>query len=105
MPSERPTLAPTSKAPMSPGPGAFQHLLDQRKSLADMVARGQLRHHTAVARMNLDLAVKAVGQQPALTVVDSHAGLVTGRFYTQYPHQLANPFPKMAAIICQQRRK
>ena len=43
---------------------------------------GELRHHAAEFRMQLDLAVQRIPQQPPLTVVNGHPGLVAGRFDT-----------------------
>ena len=43
--------------------GIGKHLSRQRQRAADVVARGQLRHHTAVVGVHRDLAVKRLRQQ------------------------------------------
>jgi len=64
-------------------PGLGQGLAHQRQQLAHVVAAGQLGHHAAVVRVQLDLAVQGVGQQALagrlrLPAQQGHAGLVAG---------------------------
>ncbi len=40
-----------------------QDLADQRKDPADMVARGELGHHTAVLGVHLDLRVQRLAEE------------------------------------------
>ena len=59
--------------------GIGQGLADQREDMADMIARGELGHDTAVACVQRDLAVQPVGEQPARARIDGNARLVAGR--------------------------
>lgn len=51
--------------------GIGKHLITQRQQFANMVARGQLRHHTAVVCMHINLAEQCMRQQPTLAVVEA----------------------------------
>ena len=57
-----------------------QDLARERQHAADVVAAGQLGHHTAIGLVHVDLAVKRVRQQArqglARGLHQSHAGLV-----------------------------
>ena len=55
-----------------------QYLVDQLRGLADVIARGQFRHHAAVLCVQVDLAVQTLGDDSARRVVDGDAGLVAG---------------------------
>ena len=46
-----------------------------------MVTGGDLRHDTAVHRVQVDLTVQRVGQQPFFRAIQGHAGLVAAGFY------------------------
>ena len=67
-------------------PGLGEDALDQRQQAPDVVAGGQLRHHAAVSRVQRDLGVQRVRQEPRLAVVDGHAGLVAGGFDAEDAH-------------------
>ncbi|MNT17259.1 hypothetical protein D3C72_1523990 [compost metagenome] len=49
--------------------GLFQHLAQQRQHALDVVAGGQLGHHTAIDAVQVDLTEQRVGQQAAFAVV------------------------------------
>ncbi len=51
-----------------------------------MVTGRQLRHHTAVTRMQIDLAVQGMAQQAAVSGVQGHRGFITGGFDTEHDH-------------------
>ena len=59
---------------------------DQRQQLADVIPRSELRHHAAIRRMQRNLAVQDVSQQPPLPVVYRDRAFVTGGFDAQHPH-------------------
>ncbi|CAI8408748.1 MAG: Uncharacterised protein [Halieaceae bacterium] len=63
-----------------------QHLINQRQGFTHVVTAGQLGHHTAVLRVNVDLGVQCVRQQTPLGVIQRHPGLITAGFYAQYLH-------------------
>ena len=67
--------------------GIGKHLITQRQQFANMVARGQLRHHTAVVCMHINLAEQCMRQQPTLAVVEGNAGFITGGFNTENQHK------------------
>ena len=58
----------------------LQHLAGERQHAADMVARGQFRHHAAVFGVHRHLGMQGVGEQAALGVVERDAGFVAGGF-------------------------
>ena len=65
------------------GAGRLRHRrLDQRQRLANMIPARELRNHTAIIGVQLDLAIQLVREDPLLIVVDRDPGLVTGTFYT-----------------------
>ena len=43
-------------------PGLCQHLIAERQEFANVIARGQFRHHPAVIRMHIDLTEQCVRQ-------------------------------------------
>ena len=63
-----------------------QHLRDERHHLADVIARGQLRHHPAILDVHVHLAVQGVREQATLAIAQRDPRLVTGRFDSQYQH-------------------
>ena len=69
-----------------------QDIARQRHHAADVVARRQLRHHTAVSRMHLDLAVERLGQKPRRFARQGfhqrHASLVARRFESEHFHRV-----------------
>ena len=94
------TEAPTSSAPAEPRAGGVGDEIDildpavrlrergagKRQQAADVVARGELRHHAAVERVQLHLRVQRVGEQPVARVVQRHAGLVAGSLDAEDQH-------------------
>ncbi len=68
------------------GAGLGQQLAQQRHSAPQVIARGQLRHHAAVWRVQADLAVQRVAEQAALAVVQAKAGFVAGSFEAKDQH-------------------
>ncbi len=70
--------------------GVGQGLPHQWQQLADVVAAGQLRHHTTVFGVQGDLAVDRMGAQGRAAgqvgVIHRHAGLITGRFDAKDSH-------------------
>ena len=64
----------------------MQHGLDKGDKPAHVVAGGEFRHYTPVYRMHIHLAVQSVGKQPPFRIVDGNTCLITGGFYTEYPH-------------------
>lgn len=60
---------------------ALQHLLQERQRALDVVARGELRHDSAVGLVHCHLRVQSVRQQPARpAVIERDARLVAGAF-------------------------
>ena len=62
-----------------------QHFLRQRQHTANMVAAGQLRHHTAIGTVHFNLAVQRMAEQGghALSIRHAHqghAGFIAGGF-------------------------
>jgi hypothetical protein len=51
-----------------------------------VVPRGQLRHHTAVSRVQIDLRMDTVRQHAALRIEHGHAGFIAGRLDPEYAH-------------------
>ena len=60
--------------------GLGQHLTDQGQHALDVVTRGQLRDHTAIDAVQVDLTEQCVRQQTTLTVIQCDAGFVAGGF-------------------------
>ena len=67
-----------------------QHRVGQRQHPANVVAAGQLGHHTAIGLVHLDLAVQRMAQQPGHTVAagvhQGHTGFVARRFNAEDSH-------------------
>ena len=74
-----------------PAASLIQDLLHQRQSALDMVAAGQLRHHTAIGLVQIYLAVQGMRQQPwpgpTRGVDQGNTRFVATRFDTQYTHE------------------
>jgi ABC-type multidrug transport system fused ATPase/permease subunit len=68
-----------------------QHRLDQRHEPADVIARREFRHHAAVARVQVDLRMQPVREQPRRRVVDGDAGFVAGGFDAEDAHGIVRP--------------
>jgi hypothetical protein len=51
-----------------------------------VIARGELRDHSAVGFMHRHLRVQVVGEQSLVSIVDGEPGLVAGSFDAQHPH-------------------
>ena len=51
-----------------------------------MVTGGKLRHHSAIGRMQIDLTVQTLGEQPPLGVEKGYACFVAGGFDAEYAH-------------------
>ena len=49
--------------------GLGQHLTNQGQHSLDVISGCQLRHHTAISAVQVDLTEQCIGQKPALTVV------------------------------------
>ncbi len=56
----------------------FQGLVDHRRNRLQMLARGNLRHHTAVTGMDIDLGGDDIGQDLAAVADDGGGSFVTG---------------------------
>ena len=67
--------------------GVAEDLTNQGQQAAQMVARSDLRHHAAIDRVQVNLAVQVMRKQAILGAVDSNPGLVTTGFNTQYVHR------------------
>jgi hypothetical protein len=52
-----------------------------------MVSGGYFRDHSAVARVQIDLAVHTVGQQAPIRVIQRHARFVAAGFDPEYTHK------------------
>ncbi len=63
--------------------GVGEHPVHQGQQATQVVPRGQLGHHAAIAGVQGDLAVHGVGQQPAFRVVDGGRRLVAAGLDTQ----------------------
>ncbi len=61
----------------------LQHLAGERQDAADMVARGEFRHHAAVFGVHRHLGMQGVRKQAALRVVERNAGFIAGGFDSQ----------------------
>ncbi|MNV49121.1 hypothetical protein D3C71_1410640 [compost metagenome] len=66
----------------------LQHLFGQGQHTADVVAAGQLRHHTAIGAVHFDLAVERMAQQlrHSATLLRTHQGhtrFIARRFDSQ----------------------
>ncbi len=66
--------------------GLVEYRLHQRQQHADVIARGNLRHHAAIDGVRVDLAVKRVRHQALARAVQRDPGLVTAGFYSQNVH-------------------
>ena len=62
---------------------AFQRGLHQRQQFANVIARGQFRHHATVAGMQFDLTVQLVRQQTLHCVINGHTRFITTGFDAQ----------------------
>jgi hypothetical protein len=51
-----------------------------------MVAGSNFRHHAAVFRMDMGLGIERMREQTTIAVINGDAGLIAGRFNTQYAH-------------------
>ena len=60
--------------------GLGQGRLDHRQEALDVLARGELRHHPAVAAVQLDLAEDAIRHEAFFAVVERNRRLVAGGF-------------------------
>ncbi len=73
-------LDPPARAPEQ-GPG-------ERHQAAHMVARGELRHHSAVGLVHVHLRVHGMGEQPPRRgVIQRHPGLVAGGLDAEDQHR------------------
>jgi hypothetical protein len=61
-----------------------------------MIPTRELGHHAPVLSMNIHLRIQRIREQAVIGVVERHAGLVTARFYSQYPHFI---FLKLASLV------
>ena len=68
------------------GPGRRRDLLDQRHEPPDVIAGRKLGHDAAVARVQVDLRMEAMGEQAPGRVEDGHAGLVAGGLDAEDAH-------------------
>ena len=71
-------------------PGFLHHLPRKGQHAADVVARGELRNHTTVCAMHVDLAVQGLAAQARnaldISLDQSHASFVARRFDAQKNH-------------------
>ena len=63
-----------------------QRPLHHRCETAHVIARGQLRHHAAVAAMQFDLTVKFFPDDAVAALIDGNTSLVAGSLNAQYAH-------------------
>jgi hypothetical protein len=68
------------------GAGLAEHFFQQRDHAADVIARGQLGHHTAVFAVHGDLRIQRMRTQASRRVVQGDAGFVTGGFDAEDQH-------------------
>ena len=67
--------------------GLMQRLRQQARQAADVVARSQFRHHAAICRVQGNLRMQRLRQQPPLRGVENgHAGFITRTFDAQDFH-------------------
>ena len=76
------------------GRGGRQRGAHQGQQAPYMVAGGQLRDHTAIGAVQIDLAEQLVGQQALSAVEDRHGAFVTGGFEGQDTHR-----PKIVVVF------
>ncbi len=67
-------------------PGLVQHPPDQRQQAAHVIAGGDLRHHAAVGRVQVDLAMQRMGDEALGHVVQRHARLIAAGFDAENVH-------------------
>jgi len=66
--------------------GIGKRLPEKGQKAPNMVPRGQFRHHPSVGLVHRDLAVKPVGQQSQVAVIDRHRRLIARAFNADYTH-------------------
>jgi hypothetical protein len=64
-----------------------QGFMDNRIYGFEVTARSQLRDHTAVSAMHLDLGVDYIGKQGGAVRHDSSRGFIAGTFNTKNEHR------------------
>ncbi len=67
-------------------PGLGERLARKRQDAADVVARGEFRHHAPVEGVQVDLRMQGVAEHAALAVVERNAGLVAGGLDAEGEH-------------------
>jgi len=63
--------------------GVGEHFGGERQQPPHVVARGELGDDAPVERVQLDLRMQGLGEEPLTSVVEGDAGLVAGRFDAQ----------------------
>ena len=58
----------------------FERLAQEQRQAPDVIAGGELRHHSTVGGVQVDLGVETMAKQAPAGLVDGHAGLVAGGF-------------------------
>jgi putative NIF3 family GTP cyclohydrolase 1 type 2 len=70
--------------------GFSQYLIDQAQAVFDVIAAGELGHHTAVGGVQGDLRMQGFGHHLAgLQIKQCHAGFVAGRLDAEHPTSFA----------------
>jgi hypothetical protein len=62
-------------------------LCQQRDQAADVVARGQFRHHAAIGFVHRHLGMHRMAEQAAPGIVERDAGFVAGGFDAEHYHR------------------
>ena len=63
--------------------GLLQRAVQQWQQAADVIARGQLRHHAAIGVMQGHLRMQRMREQAALAVIERQAGFVARALYPE----------------------
>jgi hypothetical protein len=74
--------------------GIGQRLSGERQQPADVVTRGELGHHAAVALVHGHLRMQALGEQALAGAVERDAGFVAGGFDAEHEHGAIVPQPR-----------
>ena len=68
-------------------PGIIQYLLNKGQEHANMVPGGDFRYHTAIDRVQVDLAVQTMRNKAPISAIQRHTGLVTAGFDAENDHR------------------
>lgn len=67
-------------------PILIEQRFDHWKQVANMIARSQFRDHTAIFRVQCNLGMNAMSEQPCGNIVQRHTGFVAGGLDSEYKH-------------------